>query len=179
MIYLVNPKHKRLTIQIPTLTRFALKHGFAAHVGTGAPVESNIHVVDLARAYVILLHHMEDTSATSLLDNPYYFCECTGDNEPSWHDIATVIGSGLHEAGKIKDPKPRTLPESLYGDVFGAYTSAVIGLNSRSRANRLRALGWKPVEKDWRKSYLEDELPEIIKEDNGSFSGYRASKSSS
>lgn len=55
LIYGFNPAHKRLTIQIPTLTRFALKHGYAAHVGKGEPVESNIHVMDLARAYVVLL----------------------------------------------------------------------------------------------------------------------------
>lgn len=154
------------------MTRFAIKHGYAPFVGTGAPVESNIHVMDLARAYVVLLHHMEESPAISLLDNPYYFCECTGDNEPSWHDIATVIGNGLHQAGKIKDPEPKNLPEDLYADTFGEYTSAVIGLNSRSRAVRLRELGWEPVEKDWRKSYLEDELPEILKEETGSFKGY-------
>lgn len=172
MVVLVNPKNKRHSIQIPTLTRFAMKHGFAAHVGAGATAESNIHVMDMARAYVVLLHHMEEAPATSLLENPYYFCECTGDNEPSWHDIATVIGSGLHQAGKIEDPKPRTLLKDLYGDVFGEYTGSVVGLNSRSRANRLRALGWEPIEKDWTKSYLEDELPELLKEDCGSFSGY-------
>lgn len=55
LIYGFNPAHKRLTIQIPTLTRFALKHGFAAHVGKGESVESNIHVMDLAGAYVVLL----------------------------------------------------------------------------------------------------------------------------
>lgn len=55
LIYGFNPAHKRLTIQIPTLTRFALKHGYAAHVGKGEPVESNIHVMDLARAYIVLL----------------------------------------------------------------------------------------------------------------------------
>lgn len=55
LIYGFNPAHKRLTIQIPTLTRFAIKHGYAAHVGKGESVESNIHVMDLARAYVVLL----------------------------------------------------------------------------------------------------------------------------
>lgn len=171
-IVIVNPKHKRLTIQIPTLTRFALKHGYAPHVGSGKPVESNIHVVDLARAYVVLMHHMEDSPAVSLLENPYYFCECTGDNEPSWHEIATVIGSGLHQAGKIKDAEPRTAPKELYKDLFGDFTNAVIGLNSRSRAVRLRELGWKPIEKDWRRSFIEDELPEILKEDGKDFNGY-------
>ncbi|KAF2105046.1 NAD(P)-binding protein, partial [Rhizodiscina lignyota] len=54
LIYGYNPKHKRLTIQIPTLTRFAIKNGFAGYVGNGLSVKSNIHVLDLARAYVVL-----------------------------------------------------------------------------------------------------------------------------
>lgn len=55
LIYGYNPAHGRLSIQIPTLARFALKHGYAGHVGAGLSVESNVHVLDLARAYMVLL----------------------------------------------------------------------------------------------------------------------------
>ncbi|KAI7480493.1 NAD dependent epimerase/dehydratase family protein [Hortaea werneckii] len=179
LIYGFNPKHKRLTIQIPTLTRFALKHGYAAHVGTGAPVESNIHILDLARAYLTLLHHLEATPSANTLANPYYFCESTSNAEPSWREIAALIGESLHQAGKIRDPTPKTLPRELYSDVFGPFTDAVIGLNSRSRAVRLRELGWEPREKDWRRSFVEDELPEILREDVGEgFMGYRGTVAS-
>ncbi|KAN0113039.1 NAD(P)-binding protein [Hyaloscypha variabilis] len=173
LIYGFNPNHARLSIQIPTLTRWALKHGYAAHAGKGLAVESNIHVLDLARGYVVLLHAMEKAKyRDELLANPYFFCEMTVDNEPSWKEVAGVIGEGLSKAGRIEDTSPREMPEELYKDGFGEYTGAVIGLNSRSRANRLRALGWKPVEKDWRRSFLEDELPQILKEDHSSFEGY-------
>ncbi|KUJ11311.1 NAD(P)-binding protein [Mollisia scopiformis] len=173
LIYGFNPKHQRLSIQIPTLTRWAIKHGYAAHVGKGLAVESNIHVLDLARAYVVLLHAMENAGyQDGLLANPYFFCETTGDGEPSWKEVAEVIGEALKKNGKIEDAVPKEMPEELYGDLFGEYTGAVTGLNSRSRANRLRALGWKPVEKDWRRSYLEDELPVILKEDHSGFGGY-------
>ncbi|KAI1853690.1 hypothetical protein JX266_001674 [Neoarthrinium moseri] len=179
LIYGFNPNHKRLTIQIPTLTRFALKHGYAGYVGEGLAVESNIHVLDLARAYRMLLHHLEHTPAPKLLDNPYYFCETTGDHEPTWREVAELIGASLHQAGKIADPKPRTIDPKLYGDLFGSFTGAVIGLNSRSRAVRLRELGWKPVEKGWKESYVEDELPEILKEKGfAGFSGYKGTAAS-
>ncbi|KAI1098775.1 NAD(P)-binding protein [Jackrogersella minutella] len=175
-IYGFNPEHGRLTIQIPTLTRYALKHGYAGHVGAGLAVESNIHVRDLARAYVVLIHHLESTPANSpdILENPYYFTEITGDNEPSWKDISSVIGEELHKAGLISDPNPRTIPPENYGDLFGPFTDAIIGLNSRSRAVRLRALGWKPVEKSWNESYVQEELPAILKEevDRKAFNGY-------
>lgn len=168
----VNPIHKRLTIQIPTLTRFALKHGYAGHVGPGLAVESNVHVLDLARGYIVLLHHLEQSSPAESLKNPYYFCESTGDNEPDWTEIGSAIGEGLHKAGKIESPIPKVIPRDLYADLFGHVTPSVIGLNSRSRANRLRALGWRPTEKGWKECFLEDELPVILQEDSGKFAGY-------
>ncbi|KAF2764041.1 NAD(P)-binding protein [Teratosphaeria nubilosa] len=174
----VNPNHQRLTIQIPTLTRVALKHHYAAHVGPGHAVESNIHVLDLARAYVTLLHHLETSPPAQTLSNPYYFCESTGSSEPSWHEIAVLIGQKLHDAGRIPDPTPRVLERGLHGDVFGEFTGAVIGLNSRSRAVRLRAVGWAPREKDWRASFVEDELSVILREETAGFAGYRGTVAS-
>ncbi|KAI2618298.1 NAD(P)-binding protein [Hypomontagnella submonticulosa] len=176
-VYGFNPNHGRLSIQIPTLTRYALKHGYPGQVGAGLPVQSNIHVADLARAYLVLLRHLESTPATSpdILENPYYFCEATGDNEPSWNEVATLIGAELHKRGIISDPSPRTVPPENYGDLMGDFTNPGMGLNSRSRAVRLRELGWKPVEKGWSESFVQDELPAILKEDVDwkAFEGYQ------
>ena len=128
-------------------------------------MESNIHVLDLARAYMTLLHHLESSTPKATLENPYYFCECTGDNEPSWYGVAAHIGESLHKEGKTQNPKPRELHgDEMFGELFSGFTGAVLGLNSRSRAVRLRELGWSPREKDWRRSFVEDELPEILKE---------------
>lgn len=164
--------HGRLTIQLPTLARWALKHGYPAHVGEGKSVWSNVHVRDLARGFVTVLHHLEAEPA-SKETNPYFFCENSGDQEPSWGEMVATIGAALHEAGRIEDPKPRSMPVETYGDVFGPeFTGPVVGMNSRSRAVRLRELGWKPQEKSWKESLLEDELPLLLKEDNSNYSGY-------
>lgn len=166
-------KNNRLSIQIPTLTRFALKHGYASHVGAGLSVVSTIHVADLSRAYIVLLHHLEThAGATAAALNPYFYCETTGADEPSWHDIAAAIARGLCTAGRIEDLEPRMLDKGLFGDVFGEYTGAIIGSKSRSRAVRLRELGWAPREKGWRESFLEDELPRVLKEERGQFRRY-------
>ncbi|OTB02759.1 hypothetical protein M426DRAFT_322359 [Hypoxylon sp. CI-4A] len=182
LIYGLNPNNGRLSIQVPTLTRYALKHGYAGHVGNGLPVWSTIHVLDLARGYVTLLHHLESTPASSpdIQENPYYFSENTGDDEPSWKEIAEVIGSELHKAGLLPDPTPRTIPTENHVDIFQEFTESVVGLNSRSRAVRLRALGWKPVEKSWKESFIQDELPVILKEnvDHKAFSGYHGTVAS-
>ncbi|KAM0720630.1 hypothetical protein Q7P37_004767 [Cladosporium fusiforme] len=164
--------HGRMTIQLPTLTRWALKHGYPAHVGQGKSVWSNVHVRDLARGFVTVLHDLE-TQVASKDSNPYFFCESSGDAEPSWGEMVAVIGAALHDAGRIEDPKPREMPKETYGDVFGPeFTGPVVGMNSRSRAVRLRDLGWKPQEKGWKESLLEDEMPILLEEDNSAYKGY-------
>lgn len=162
-IYGFNDKHKRLTIQIPTITRFALKHGFAGHVGKGLGVESQIHVLDLARAYIVLLHYIERSPPSVLLGNPYFFCE--NGKEFSWKEVAEEVGKALHQKGLLKDPSPKEFSKGDWDELFGEFTGAVIGLNSRSRAVRLRELGWEPKEKGIWESYNEDELPEILREE--------------
>ena len=105
--------------------------------------------MDLARAYMVVLHHLESSSPAKTLENPYFFIESSGDNEPSWYEIAEFIATSLNKAG---------------AKVSGPFTPPVVGMNARSRAVRLRELGWQPREKDWKSSYVEDELPELLKE---------------
>ncbi|KAH6982456.1 hypothetical protein EDB80DRAFT_657438 [Ilyonectria destructans] len=159
----------RLSIQIPTMTRFAIKHGYAGYIGGGKAVWGHIHVRDLARRYLAILHYMESTSGDEVLENPYFFIE--NGEECSWEKCAQEIGKALKEAGKIQDPTPRQIPTDLYNDLFGEWSLAVIGQNARNRANRLRALGWKPQEKSAFDSLLTDELPIILAE-KSEFQGY-------
>ncbi|EXJ88988.1 hypothetical protein A1O3_02052 [Capronia epimyces CBS 606.96] len=173
LIYGLNPKYGRLSIQLPTLTRFALKHGYAGHVGKGASVWSDIHVFDLARAYVVLLHWLErddSDAADDLRANPYFFCESGHDF--SWADAAAVIGKELHNAGRIPSPVPTPIPVQNYDDLFGHFTPWVVGSNSRSRATRLRSLGWEPREKSLFDSLTQDEIPLILQENLDTFHGY-------
>ncbi|KEF57254.1 uncharacterized protein A1O9_05171 [Exophiala aquamarina CBS 119918] len=169
LIYGKSPKYNRLSIQLPTLTRFALKHGYAGQVGKGASVWSQIHVIDLARAYITLLHWLEAASADEILKFPYFFCE--NGHEAAWADAVAVIGKALHAAGRIESPVPKTIPEDLYGDLFGKASAWVVASNSRSRAAKLREFGWEPKEKGLFESLVEDEIPLILQE-TGEFNGY-------
>ena len=162
-IYGFDQKHKRGSIQIPTITRFALKNGYVGHVGKGLSVESQVHFLDLARGYVVLLHHIESSPPSEVLENPYFFCE--NGKDYSFKEAAEEIGKALHTRGIIDDATPREFKKADYDDLFGEVTPAVIGLNARSRAVRLRALGWEPKEKGIWECFNEDELPEILAED--------------
>jgi nucleoside-diphosphate-sugar epimerase len=168
-------KENRLSIQIPTMARFAIKHGFAGFCGGGKAVWGQIHVSDLAKGYMHILHYMESSSGEEVLKNPYFFIE-NGD-EHSWERMAAEIGTALHNAGRIQDPKPRQIPKELFGDLFQEWSVPVIGQNARNRANRLRALGWKPQAKSTFDSFVEDELPILLAE-KGEWKGYGAAVAS-
>ncbi|KAH6683419.1 hypothetical protein B0J14DRAFT_575944 [Halenospora varia] len=164
-------KENRLSIQIPTMARFALKHGFAGFCGGGKAVWGQIHVSDLAKGYMAILHYMESSSGDEVLKNPYFFIE--NGKELSWEDMAAGIGKALHKAGRLQDPKPREIPGEMFGDLFQEWSVAVIGENARNRANRLRALGWQPQAKSTFDSFVEDELPILLAE-TGEHKGYSA-----
>jgi nucleoside-diphosphate-sugar epimerase len=168
-------KDNRLSIQIPTMARFAIKHGYAGYVGKGKSVWGQIHVSDLARGYMTILHYMESTSGEKVLQNPYFFVE--NGEEHSWKQCAEEIGKALQQAGKIQDSTPRQIPSDLFGDLFQEWSVAVIGQNARNRANRLRALGWKPQEKSTFESLVLDELPILLAE-KGDYKGYAAAVAS-
>jgi nucleoside-diphosphate-sugar epimerase len=170
VIYGVSSNDSRLSIQLPTMARYAIKHGCAGHVGRGLSVWSQVHVTDLTRAYVILLHWLENKNSDEIYDNPYFFCE--NGHELSWGECAAEIGRVLHQTGKIKSAETKAIPKEMYSDIFGSqYTDVVLGSNSRNRANRLRKLGWQPREKGTLESLREDELPLILQEDEP-FTGY-------
>ncbi|KAJ4204153.1 hypothetical protein NW759_014990 [Fusarium solani] len=155
-------RDKRMSIQLPTLVRYALQHNYAGQVGAGRSIWSQVHVKDLSRGYLTILHWLERTPAEQVLVNPYWFCE--NGQEESWNGWSKAIGQALFEAGRIRSPVPQAIPQSNYGDCFGSYTEVVVGSNSRNRSTRLRKLGWKPVEKALVASLVEDEIPLILTE---------------
>jgi nucleoside-diphosphate-sugar epimerase len=169
VIYGVTTRGNRLSIQLPTLTRYSIKHGYAGQIGKGRSVWNQIHVKDLARGYMVLLHWMESTSLDDLPQSPYFFCE--NGQELSWGDCAAEVGRILKKAGKIGQSTPKPIPEQNYGDLFGDSSGVVAGSNARNRASRLRKLGWAPLEKDTFASLAEDEIPLILLE-TGEFNGY-------
>ncbi|KIX06944.1 uncharacterized protein Z518_04920 [Rhinocladiella mackenziei CBS 650.93] len=161
-VYGYDSKHGRLSMMIPKLTRFAMKHGYAPVIGDGLSVETQVHFRDIVRGYMTVLHFLEKADQKDVLANPYWLCE--NGEEFSWKEVAEVIGRALHEAGKIQDPTPQQPPRELYHELCGERTESYMGLNCRARAVRLRKLGWEAREKGIWESYMEDELPVILKE---------------
>ncbi|KAF1954558.1 NAD(P)-binding protein [Byssothecium circinans] len=156
-----NPENKRLSMAVPKMMRFALKHGFTGHIGAGANIWNTVHVNDLARAYSLLLSDLTSPSPSlNVLENPYFFTE--DGYIYSWKEVAERIGNVLFRLGKIESPGPRVLSEEHYADLLGPITEMALGSNSICRAVRLRKLGWVPREKGIWKSFEEDEVEYLI-----------------
>ncbi|KAJ5273370.1 hypothetical protein N7478_008495 [Penicillium angulare] len=161
-VYGYNSAHKRHSMANPAFTRFALKHGFSGHVGEGRNIWSVVHVKDLARAFLTVLKYVETVSPAVLLENLWFFAE--NGSEVAMIECAKHIGEALFDAGKIQSSAVRSFTESECVDVFGPFTKRGLGCNSRSRAERLRALGWEATEKDVWTSLREDEIPGLLAE---------------
>ncbi|RMD43652.1 hypothetical protein DV735_g1409, partial [Chaetothyriales sp. CBS 134920] len=161
-VYGYDARHDRLSIMIPNMTRFAIRHGYAPVIGEGLAVETPVHVMDLARGYVAVMHYLEAAEQADVRANPYWLCE--NGAEFSWREAAEVIARGLAGAGKVESAAAvGNPPPELYGELIGDRTESFMGLNCRGRAVRLRQLGWEPREKGIWESYLEDELPVILR----------------
>ncbi|KAL4744933.1 hypothetical protein BDW72DRAFT_208624 [Aspergillus terricola var. indicus] len=160
VIYGVSSREKRLSIQLPTMVRYSIKHGYPGMVGDGLAVWNQVHVKDLARGYLTLLHWLEQTPPQEVSKNPYFFCE--NGEELSWGQCAAEIGRILHKAGKVANPTPQTIPPENYSDLFGEYSGLVVGSNARNHAKKSTFA-----------SLADDEIPLILQE-TGEFNGYAA-----
>ncbi|KAJ6102129.1 hypothetical protein N7486_004556 [Penicillium sp. IBT 16267x] len=160
LVYGFHPLHKRHSVALPAMIRFALKRGFTGYVGEGKNTWSWVHVKDLGRAYLTLLAYIESSSPAILLENPYFFAE--NGSEASMLEYARHVSQVLHEAGRLESPEVHAFVESDYDEMFGPFTERAFGCNSRSRSVRLQALGWKPTEKDIWTSLKEDEVPALL-----------------
>ncbi|TIA60606.1 NAD(P)-binding protein [Aureobasidium pullulans] len=161
--------HGKLSIQVMTMARFALKHKYAGYVGGGKGIWGLVHVKDLSYGYATILQWLEASPDEVSLENPYFFCE--NGEEATWAECAAFIGKELKAAGKIEDEAPRQIPEEQYGDLFGKYSDVVIASNARNRAERLRQLGWRPKYTDIHQAFRDEELPVLLNE-TGEFNGY-------
>lgn len=75
-----------------------------------------------------------------------------------------MIGKGLYKAGRISTPKAQSIPESDYVDLFGQFTPDVVGCRCRNRADRLRAMGWKPEQLGFEEAFEKEDLPVLLAE---------------
>jgi nucleoside-diphosphate-sugar epimerase len=155
---------KTRSIQIPYLSEAILKRGRAFTVGKGRNIwdcvllpsilllvrreaqtnelKTDIHVSDVSKACVLLIEEALKPQGGSAQWGPdgYYFVES---GQFAWTDISEKVAQIAKGYGKLEvaDIDRLSVEEACK---FHPWAPVLWGGNCRSRASRLRSLGWKP-----------------------------------
>ncbi|RKH57855.1 NAD-dependent epimerase/dehydratase family protein [Corallococcus llansteffanensis] len=115
------------SVQLPPLIQYARETGTARYIGKGENVWSNVHIEDLVDLYLLVLERAPAGT--------FFFAE---NGEANFRDVVTAIGKRFNlPTGSM----PVSEAEARWGVELGRLALAS---NSRIRAKRARALGWKP-----------------------------------
>ncbi|KAI9461365.1 hypothetical protein HD554DRAFT_2223603 [Boletus coccyginus] len=133
-------QHSR-SIQIPRLVQASIARKRAGMVGLGLNTWPNVHIDDIGDLYIVLYNAVLDGRTGHGRDGLYF-----GENgEHVLKAISERIGVALVELG-VSDPEqgtPTSFDETDYAWPENRLLLS-LGTNSRCKANRARALGWKP-----------------------------------
>ena len=66
--------------------------------------------------------------------------------------------------GRITDPVPKAVPKEQWGDLYGDFTPDALACNAKGRADRLRTLGWKPVQRNVAEAFVDEDMPVLLME---------------
>ncbi|CAI6336278.1 unnamed protein product [Periconia digitata] len=134
-----------------TMYDLILEKGSVFLGGAGTNAWSTISIEDLGRACVFLLNEAMkgNDSHIELGENGYYFIEAF---ELSLAERAKAFAERLYSEGKIATSEVglKTMEEfhEDFGN-FGEFASYLFCSSSRVKADKLRKLGWRPVDYDW------------------------------
>ena len=149
---------KKRSIQVPALIAGILSRGKGFTVGEGNSVWDLVHIDDLGAAYILLIEEALKENGGRVTWGPqgYYFVE-TGEfvSDPDlafhgaithlcqhWKDIAEAVSKYAVSKGLIQSADLDKLTGERSASIH-PWGPLIWGSNCRSRADRLRKLGWK------------------------------------
>ncbi|KAF9562652.1 NAD(P)-binding protein [Agrocybe pediades] len=134
---------------VPPYFRAALDKKQVQYIGKGLNRWSATHVNETADLFILVLNAaLKDPHA---VPHGYYFVESL---TFSFIDIARKIAEALVELGLITEKEPNAFSNEELTKYLGPFWP-FLGANSVSKADRGRAIGWKPV------ASLEDFLADV------------------
>ncbi|KAH9052953.1 hypothetical protein EDB83DRAFT_2619944 [Lactarius deliciosus] len=127
------------SIQLPAAIRGSLDRGQGGVIGEGKNIWPNVEVHEQAELYQIILDAALSDPSTPHGRDGYYF---GASDEYRLYDLAKAYSQVLYDLGKGKSPEPTSFTAEEVQKYFGG---AWLGSNARCKAERGRALGWKPT----------------------------------
>ncbi|KAI0326560.1 NAD-P-binding protein [Cubamyces sp. BRFM 1775] len=135
---IMNPQSQ----QIPALITASIDRGRAGMVGEGKNIWPNVHINDVVHLYEVLWNHVLACKDIGHGKEGYYFAE---NGEHKLYDVARRIGAVLKDFGLADTEEPSMFSQEELDKYFAGSDS--LGSNSRCRAERSRAVGWKAKNK--------------------------------
>ncbi|PVI06127.1 NAD(P)-binding protein [Periconia macrospinosa] len=131
-----------------TMYDLIVKNGAAVLGGEGTNAWSTVSIEDLGRACVFLLEEgmKGHESRLKFGKNGYYFVEAF---ELAVADRVKACAERLYREGRIPTPNVSTKTIEEFQRELGFFESYLFCSSSRVKADKLRGLGWKPLDLDW------------------------------
>ncbi|KAH9047393.1 hypothetical protein EDB84DRAFT_1461671 [Lactarius hengduanensis] len=139
--------------QIPAAIKASLDRGQGGVIGEGKNIWPNVEVHEQAELYQIILDAALSDPNTPHGRDGYYF---GASDEYRLYDLAKAYSRALYDLGKGKSPEPTPFTAEEAQKYFGGVW---LGSNARCKAERGRALGWKPTKTT--KDFIESVRPEV------------------
>jgi nucleoside-diphosphate-sugar epimerase len=146
--------------QVYELAKTVLEMQAAPVIGKGQARWNNIHVHDLARAFVLLVEQAAKGNNDAKLwgAQGYYFTE---NGEHVWGQLSKLVAESAREQGLLNEVKTEQMDMDTAKKTAG-FEAVSWGWNSRGSAKRFKeVLGWRPQERS-----LEEEVPTIVKSEH-------------
>ncbi|TFK49690.1 NAD(P)-binding protein [Heliocybe sulcata] len=122
-------------------------------VGPGKNIWPCVDIEDTADLYLILFDKARKDPSVAHGRNGYYFAE---NGHFAYYEIAQVVGQALVDSGRATSAAPTPFTKDDLDKYFAGAT--FLGTNSYCKAERSRALGWKPIKV--KQDFLDSVLPE-------------------
>ncbi|KAF1986696.1 NAD(P)-binding protein [Aulographum hederae CBS 113979] len=131
-----------------TMYDFIMKNGAVFLGGEGTNAWSTLSIEDLGRACVFLLEEAMkgDETRVQFGENGYYFIEAF---ELSLADRTKACAERLYKEGKIATPEVQMKTVEEIKSEYGVFAAYLFASSCRIKADKLRSLGWKPLDLDW------------------------------
>ncbi|KAH9003176.1 hypothetical protein EDB86DRAFT_3073655 [Lactarius hatsudake] len=139
--------------QLPVAIRASVDRGQGGVIGEGKNIWPNVEVHEQAELYQIILDAALSDPSTPHGRDGYYF---GASDEYRLYDLAKAYSQVLYDLGKGKSPDPTPFTAEEAQRYFGGVW---LGSNARCKAERGRALGWKPTKTT--KDFIESVRPEV------------------
>ncbi|TRM56130.1 hypothetical protein BD626DRAFT_541523 [Schizophyllum amplum] len=129
------------SVQIPMLIAGSLERGHPGMVGKGVSNWPDVEIHELGDLFMLVFDAaVRDPAGTGHGREGYYIA---ASDEHTWYQISKAIGEAMVKFERASDSEPTSFTKEELDKFYGG--SEYLGSNSRARATRSKALGWKPT----------------------------------